>query len=342
MEMNISEELKQMLSVVRNKELNSFEKYNKLIKMKEINSSTYSIKQIFPCKNLLKSSVSITSFIVDFDLFLMLEKENLLNFKDVKNIKTENESMSVIIPLLLLKNDITLKNKQLLLKDWIKKDKVIWNANYFTGYIEASSEELTNKKNGRNILRNGTNIFQMLAYFDCYETINYIINNHFYKEKQFKSLKSGLHSKNLMNAFKNYHEATSIEDKEQQIIKINLLSGIGDIAYPVNIFDMDSFAQTTLFKNPRYSEEVLIERMFYRDNSFNKNLLLSYLKNHIEKFDFILLKKSLDKHMESRHSNDLKDIHNFVFPYYVKKEKELLLKTMEVNIDSKNINKKRL
>lgn len=338
MQNNISKELKTMLSIVKNKELTSIEKYTKLVELQNSDSNLYDIKQVFACKNLLNSSVSISSFLMDIDLFFMLEKEDLLNFKDIKNIKTDHDSMSVIIPLLLLKKDITKIQKQSLLQEWIKKDKVVWNEKYTVGSLESSSHEITNKKIGEKIFKNNTNIFQMLAYFNCYDTISYIVNNKdSHNEMQFKSLRSGVHSRNLLHAFLDYEKASTDEEKQPHIIKINILTSIGDIAYPVHIYDMDDFSQKALFTNKKYSEEVLIDRMISNHSAsqtnFDTNSLLTYLKKHIDKFNPLLLKNTISKHVESNRARiDLKYINKFVLPYCVKKEKEMLHEIMNSDI----------
>lgn len=350
---NISTEFKEIITIISDSNISSIEKMNQLIQLKEIDNIKYDLKQIYKTKDIIRSSVALASFIMDKELFFLLEERDLINFKDIKCAKNNENSMSVIIPLLIMDNEIGLLKKQELLKKWINKDLIDWKNSYTEGYLEnyGKNKNIIIVNGRRKRLVRNDNILSMLRFVNDYEAIIYIKNN-FYNDdtkKLFSVLKEGKNSHILKEAFWEM-KSGNYSSIDYQKEKIKFLIEIGNIHYPYYFFDLENDIVDLLMKNEKFSHKGLIKSLIIdydyqsrEDKNFSR---MDYIKRHIDKLDIDLLYTEIEHVLKTTNSSgkekNLSDIKNFVKPYKADFERKALLKTMEKDnlIESKT--KKRL
>lgn len=337
---NISSEFKEIITIISNSTMKPIEKMNQLVHLQEMDNIKYNLKQIFKTKDIIRSSASLASFIMDKELFFLLEEKDLISFKNIKCAKNNENSMSVIIPLLINDKEIDLTKKQLLLKKWISNDSIDWKNPYTEGFLENYGKNINIILNaGRRIkLGKRDNILSMLNFINDYETIIHIKNNFYNEEtkKLFFILKEGKNSNILRNAFLELKNGI-YPNVDFQKEKIKFLINNGNIYYPYDFFDLDKDIIELLMKNERFSHKDVITSLIVNydynsrdDKNFSR---INYIKKHIDKLDVEMLYSRIEHILKTTNSSskerELSEIRDFIRPYKAEFEKKVLLETMK-------------
>lgn len=365
---NQSEEMREMLLVVSDEKINAKEKLIWLLSLQEKDPVKYDIKQTYSTKGLSRTSIGISAFLKDIELFKLLNDNNLLNIKDILCSKNSSSSMSVIIPLIYADNSpIKGEERANIVKEWVINDKVSINDKIFMdGYIPQRSSVYLFKDRP---LPQGYDLLKILLMNKEYKLILDLLDLEKFTSQMIKNIKDrGFSQSGLSGLSEKYSQFLYDNNGNGQnfplSIEMEVAKKLGLLETPVLFDNLHPELRKFFIEDKKINTKKIYEKQFEHvlRNSSSDNVYKYYI-NKIEYTDTNVLISSIEKAIKncterlnnvntqnySRNEyenkrNSLSKLNKEVISYHAKKEKtylENILNNDELSNDI-NTNKKRL